>query len=130
MPLNRGIWPQRVSPCRYYVPNLAHDAVTRGVRPLAADVTSDDTTEAAAARRGNHTGRLGRAISGGGQAAQPSNSGFTALVNDAKTRIQEINVDQLKALQASRTRPLTEDEAMAIAYSAGLANDLYKEFRK
>ena len=32
---------------------------------------------------------------------QPSNSGFTALVNDAKTRIQEINVDQLKALQAS-----------------------------
>ena len=36
-----------------------------------------------------------------GQASQPSNSGFTALVNDAKTRIQEMNVDQLKALQAS-----------------------------
>ena len=36
-----------------------------------------------------------------GQSPQPSNSGFTALVNDAKTRIQEMNVDQLKALQAS-----------------------------
>jgi rhodanese-related sulfurtransferase len=36
-----------------------------------------------------------------GQSPQPSNSGFTALVNDAKTRIKEMNVDQLKALQAS-----------------------------
>ena len=36
-----------------------------------------------------------------GQSPQPSNSGFTALVNDAKTRIQEMNVDQLKALQAT-----------------------------
>jgi rhodanese-related sulfurtransferase len=35
------------------------------------------------------------------QSPQPSNSGFTALVNDAKTRIQEMNVDQLKTLQAS-----------------------------
>ncbi len=35
------------------------------------------------------------------QPPQQSNSGFTALVNDAKTRIQEMNVDQLKALQAS-----------------------------
>ena len=36
----------------------------------------------------------------------------------------------LEALQASRTRPLTEDEAMALAYSAGVANDFYKEIRK
>ena len=36
-----------------------------------------------------------------GQSPQPSNSGFTALVNDAKSRIKEMNVDQLKALQAS-----------------------------
>ena len=34
-----------------------------------------------------------------GQSPQPSNSGFTALVNDAKSRIKEMNVDQLKALQ-------------------------------
>ncbi len=35
------------------------------------------------------------------QPAQSPNSGFAALVNDAKTRIREMNVDQLKALQAS-----------------------------
>lgn len=35
------------------------------------------------------------------QPAQSSGSGFAALVNDAKTRIHEMNVDQLKALQAS-----------------------------
>ena len=35
------------------------------------------------------------------QSAPPANSGFTALVNDAKTRIKEVNVDQLKALEAS-----------------------------
>ena len=33
--------------------------------------------------------------------AQPPNSGFNALVNDAKTRIKEMDVDQLKALEAS-----------------------------
>lgn len=37
----------------------------------------------------------------GGQSWHPSNSGFTALVDDAKTRIKEMNVDQLKALEAS-----------------------------
>jgi rhodanese-related sulfurtransferase len=37
----------------------------------------------------------------GGQSPHSSNSGFTALVDDAKTRIKEMNVDQLKALQAS-----------------------------
>ena len=36
----------------------------------------------------------------------------------------------LDALQASRTRPLSEDEAMALAWSAGLANDFYREIRK
>src|SRR5579864_4614929 len=41
------------------------------------------------------------AQSGGPSVPQSSNSGFTALVNDAKTRIKEMNVDQLKALQAS-----------------------------
>jgi len=35
------------------------------------------------------------------QAPHPSNSGFTALVNDAKTRIKEMDVDQLKSLQVS-----------------------------
>jgi rhodanese-related sulfurtransferase len=35
------------------------------------------------------------------QAPHPSNSGFTALVNDAKSRIKEMDVDQLKSLQAS-----------------------------
>jgi hypothetical protein len=36
----------------------------------------------------------------------------------------------LDALQASLARPLTEDEAMALAYSAGVANSFYKELRK
>lgn len=36
----------------------------------------------------------------------------------------------LEALEASLLRPLSESEAMALAYSAGLANDLYKELRK
>src|ERR1700730_17121536 len=36
-----------------------------------------------------------------GQSPQPSNSGFQTLVNDAKSRIKEMNVDQLKALQAA-----------------------------
>jgi hypothetical protein len=35
-----------------------------------------------------------------------------------------------EALKASGTRPLTEDEQMALAYAAGLANDFYKEIRK
>lgn len=33
----------------------------------------------------------------------------------------------LKALKASMQRPLTRDEAMTLAYSAGVANDFYKE---
>jgi hypothetical protein len=36
----------------------------------------------------------------------------------------------LEALRASQTRPLTEEEAMTLAWSAGLANTFYKEFRK
>jgi hypothetical protein len=36
----------------------------------------------------------------------------------------------LEALKASQTRALTEDEAMTLAWSAGLANTFYKEFHK
>ncbi|MDQ2987412.1 MAG: hypothetical protein M3R13_11975 [Armatimonadota bacterium] len=36
----------------------------------------------------------------------------------------------LEALQAARTRPLSENELMALAYSAGLANTFYKEMHK
>jgi hypothetical protein len=42
----------------------------------------------------------------------------------------ELQKAALEALQASLTRPLTQDEAMAVAYSAGLANDFYKEIRQ
>lgn len=42
---------------------------------------------------------------------------------------QELQKAALEALQASRTRALTEDEAMTLAYSAGLANPFYKEIR-
>ena len=41
----------------------------------------------------------------------------------------ELQKAALEALQASLVRPLTKDEAMAVAYSAGLANDFYKETR-
>jgi hypothetical protein len=36
----------------------------------------------------------------------------------------------LDALKASLARPLTADEAMALAYSAGVANDFYKEMKQ
>lgn len=36
----------------------------------------------------------------------------------------------LDALEAAATRPLAEDEQMAIAYCAGLANTLYKKLRQ
>jgi plasmid maintenance system antidote protein VapI len=38
--------------------------------------------------------------------------------------------EALKALEASQTRPLTKDEAMSLAYLAGVANDFYKEIRQ
>lgn len=41
----------------------------------------------------------------------------------------ELQKAALDALQASLVRPLTKDEAMAVAYSAGLANTFYKELR-
>jgi rhodanese-related sulfurtransferase len=59
----------------------------------------------------------------GGQSPQPSNSGFTALVNDAKTRIKEMNVDQLKALQASGEKftliDVREDNEWDAGHAAG-----------
>lgn len=36
----------------------------------------------------------------------------------------------LEALKASLGRPLSEGEAMAVAYSAGLANDFYREIKR
>lgn len=41
----------------------------------------------------------------------------------------ELQRAAMEALRASRTRPLTEQEQMALAYSAGIANDYYKEIR-
>jgi hypothetical protein len=38
----------------------------------------------------------------------------------------ELQRAALEALQASLARPLTKDEAMALAYSVGLANDFYR----
>lgn len=34
-----------------------------------------------------------------------------------------------EALLAARTRPLTEEEIMAAAYCAGIANDVYREIK-
>lgn len=39
----------------------------------------------------------------------------------------ELQRAALDALQASQVRPLTKDEAMALAYSAGVANQFDKE---
>jgi hypothetical protein len=33
----------------------------------------------------------------------------------------------IQALKAALTRPLTRDEAMTLAYSAGVANDFYRQ---
>lgn len=41
--------------------------------------------------------------------------------------MEQLQKAALEALQASLVRPLTKDEAMAVAYSAGVANDFYKE---
>jgi hypothetical protein len=41
----------------------------------------------------------------------------------------ELQRAAMEALLASRKRPLTDAEAMALAYSAGIANDFYKEIR-
>jgi hypothetical protein len=43
--------------------------------------------------------------------------------------LEQMHRTVLEALQASLERPLTKDEAMALAWSAGLANDFYKEIR-
>lgn len=36
----------------------------------------------------------------------------------------------VEALAAAKTRPLTEDELMLVAWSAGLSNEVFKEIRK
>ena len=44
--------------------------------------------------------------------------------------MEQLQKASLEALQASLTRPLTEDEAMLLAYWPGLSNDFYKEICK
>lgn len=44
--------------------------------------------------------------------------------------LRELEKAALEALQASRTRPLTEDEQMAVAYAAGLANAHYINLKR
>lgn len=44
--------------------------------------------------------------------------------------LQALHKACLDALLASQSRPLTEDEAMALAWSAGFSVDFYKETRK
>lgn len=41
-----------------------------------------------------------------------------------------IQKDMLEALEASLVRPLTQDEAMLLAWASGISNDFYKEVRK
>lgn len=38
--------------------------------------------------------------------------------------------DMLTALEASLVRPLTQDEAMLLAWSSGVSQDFYKDIRK
>lgn len=42
---------------------------------------------------------------------------------------QQQQEEALKALKASMQRPLTRDEAMALAYSAGVANVFYQQMQ-
>lgn len=43
---------------------------------------------------------------------------------------QELRKAAIDAAVASKSRLLTEDEIMALAYSAGIATDVYEELRK
>lgn len=54
-------------------------------------------------------------------------------MNDTERDLQEMqrDLEQLEkaateALLASKNRPLTDDEIMAVAYSAGIANNVYR----
>lgn len=40
--------------------------------------------------------------------------------------MEQLQQAALEALQASLQRPLTQPEAMALAYSAGVANEFYR----
>lgn len=47
---------------------------------------------------------------------------------------QQADIDAMQkaakdAILAARHRPITDEEAMAIAYSAGIPNEVYKEIR-
>lgn len=44
--------------------------------------------------------------------------------------MQELRKAAIDAAVASKSRLLTEDEIMALAYSAGIASDVYQELRK
>jgi hypothetical protein len=43
---------------------------------------------------------------------------------------QMLAQEAITALVCAKSRTLSEDEIMAIAWSAGLSNDVYKELRK
>lgn len=42
----------------------------------------------------------------------------------------EIERGVVEALKAARTRPLTDDETMLVAWSAGVSTQVFKEIRK
>lgn len=44
--------------------------------------------------------------------------------------LEILQEDAMKALKHARELGLSDDECMAIAYSAGIANDFYKEIRQ
>lgn len=44
--------------------------------------------------------------------------------------LRELHKAAVDAAVAAKDRPLTEEEIMALAYSAGIAQDVYKELRK
>ncbi len=54
--------------------------------------------------------------------SQPATSGYQALVKDAKTRIKEMDVDQLKALQSSGDKFLLIDVREGNEWTAGHAS--------
>jgi len=56
-----------------------------------------------------------------------SDDGWQESQHADETRLQ---ADMLNALTAALVRPLTQDEAMLLAWGSGCANDFNKEIRK
>lgn len=44
--------------------------------------------------------------------------------------LQQLERGAIESLLAAKKRPLSDEEIMAVAYSAGVANAVYKELRK